>query len=172
MVRYRKMAVAGPGANGVWSEFDGDSVRPLELENILQSPELVINIWRNNAWRQYVTGGKFEDERASVLEIERLESEANGLRAKAQRQREEGQAAMEAAREELRQAEERLQGAEADAERREGEAVRLDASAGEIEKEAEPLRADLDARLLAKDRAEDEALALARKELAKVGAKR
>lgn len=171
MVRYRKMALAGPGANGVWSEFDGDHVRPLELENILQSPELVVERWRNNGWRK-ASYRLVEDERVYLLAVERLESEANGLRAKAQRQRDDGQARMEAAREELRQAEERLQGAEADAERREGEAVRLDASAGEIEKQAEPLRADLDARLLAKDRAEDGAVDVARRELAKAGAKR
>ena len=171
MARYRKMAVAGPGANGVWSEFDGDSVRPLALENILQSPELVVERWRNNGWRK-ASWRQVEDERAYLLAVERLESSANVLRAKAQRQREEGQAAMEAAREELRQAERRLQAAEADVEQREVAAVELDASAGEIEKRAEPLRADLDARLLAKDRGEDEAVEGARRGLAKAGAKR
>ncbi len=170
-MKYRKMALAGPGANGVWSEFDGDSVSPLELENILQSPELVVQRWRNDGWRAS-SYRLVEDERVYLLAVERLESEANGLRAKAQRQRENGQAAMVAAREELAEAERRLQAAEADAERREGEAVRLDASAGEIEKEAEPLRADLDARLLAKDRGEDEAVERATRELAKAGAKR
>ncbi len=171
MARYRKMAVAGPGANGEWAEFDGDSVSALELENRFQSLELVVEVWRNGGWRK-ASWRQVEDERAHLSVVERLESEANGLRAKAHRQREEGQAAMEAAREGLRQAEERLQAAEAAAEQREVAAVELDASAGEIEKRAEPLRADLDARLLAKDRGEDEAVEGARRELAKTGAKR
>ncbi len=168
-MKYRKMAVSGPGSSGAWDAFDDDGVDALTMEHMLQSPEYVVEVWRNGGWRK-ASWRQVEDERAYVLAIERLESEANGLRAKAQHRREGGQSALEAAREELRQAEERLKGIMAEAEQREAAAAELEASAGEIEKQIVPLRADLDARLLAKDSAEDEAVGRARKELAKAGA--
>ncbi len=167
-MKYRKMAVSGPAAGGEWDEFDGDTVDISYFENIISSAEYVIEVFRNGGWRK-ASWRQVEDERAYVLEIERLESSANGLRAKAQHRREKGQVEVEAAREGLRQAEERLQAAVAEAEQRQAAAAELDARAGEIEKQVLPLRADLDARLLAKDRAEDEAFERARKELAKAG---
>lgn len=174
--KYRRMSTTAISQMaGQWEEFDDDPALyerspggfKGHMERLLMTGEpQAIQVYRNGGWRD--VPGQLDSgwERATTVQVDRLESQASGARGQAALRREKGEGLVETARAALQRAEDGLRAAQREAEKREAEARRFEAEASEVEDRIADVRLDLDVRLLARDRREDEDSGKARAEIA------